>query len=151
LTDYGDKLRRISGHQPLLLCRILVLLIDGADRILLQSKKKNDIWELPGETAELGQRVEDTAIREVLEETGFRIMDMELFGVFSGEEQYYQFPNGDEVYYVTIVYVTKKYGGNLKNSGAEGKDLRFFGYDNLPASINALDWPVINSFFRYTG
>jgi ADP-ribose pyrophosphatase YjhB (NUDIX family) len=152
LTDYSDKLRRISGHQPVLLCRMIVLLVDGSDRILLRSKKKNDLWEIPGGMAEICQKVEDTAVRIVFNETGFQIMDMELFGVFSGEEQYCQFPTGDEVYYLTIVFVTKKYAGNLKNGGPEGTDdLRFFGYDNLPASINSLDWPVINSFFRYTG
>jgi ADP-ribose pyrophosphatase YjhB (NUDIX family) len=151
LADYIGNLRRNVGHRPLLLCGVKVLLIDGSDRILLQIKQDHDLWGIPGGMVELGEKIEDTAVREVLKETGFRVTEMELFGVFSGEEQYYQYPNGDEVYYVTIVYASRKYGGNIKDDGDECKDLRFFGYDNLPASINPLDWPIINGFFRYTG
>ena len=46
---------------------------------------------------ELGETVQDTARREVFEETGLRLGKLELFGMYSGPDYYKTFPNGDQV------------------------------------------------------
>ncbi len=55
-------------------------------------------WGPPGGATEPGERVDDAANREALEETALVVIPMELFGIFSGPELYTQYPNGDEVY-----------------------------------------------------
>lgn len=92
------------GHRPILMVGAAILLIDNKDRILLMKRMDGGYWGLPGGSTELGERVEEAAKRETLDETGLKIGEMDLFGVFSGPELYYKYPNGDEVYSVTIVY-----------------------------------------------
>ena len=51
-----------------------------------------------------GESLEETARREVMEEVGLEVDELKLMNVFSGPEQYYQYPNGDQVFNVTAVY-----------------------------------------------
>ncbi len=51
--------------------------------LLLQQRSDNGRWGLPGGFMELEESIEDTARREVWEETGLRLGAMELFGIYS--------------------------------------------------------------------
>ncbi|MEH7501580.1 NUDIX domain-containing protein [Neobacillus drentensis] len=57
-----------------------------------------------------------TAKREAFEETGLRITDLELFGIYSGEKCFVDYPNGDKVYSVQIIFKAKQYTGELGRS-----------------------------------
>ena len=46
---------------------------------------------------ELGDSFEETAHKELLEETGLVVGGMELLTIALGKEFYYQYPHGDEV------------------------------------------------------
>lgn len=126
-----------------------VLLQDGAaaiivnDRgqILLQSRADNDRWGLPGGCQELGERFEDTVIREVKEETNLDITEdnLELIGIVSGGSRRNEYPNGDVVINNTVLYCVKNYTGNLKWD-SESKDMKFFDLDNLPLNQNDSDF-----------
>lgn len=84
---------------------------------------------------EQGETIEETARREVLEETGLVIGEMRLFQIFSGEEFFYSCPNGDQVYPVSIVYMTHNFSGQLKADGEEGSEVRFYSRTELPGEI----------------
>lgn len=49
---------------------------------------------------EIGENVEETAIREVYEETNLHIQELNLFKIYSGQQQHHVYPNGDEAYFV---------------------------------------------------
>lgn len=104
----------------------------------------NDSWCFPGGSVELGEKVEETAKREVREETGLLVKELEIFEIFSGNDQYYKYPNGDEVYNVDIVFWTKQYAGQLVTSNNESKDCRFFDLWELPAKISPPVIPVVD-------
>ena len=95
----------------------------------------------------MGEKIEETAAREVYEETGLILESLELFGVFSGQELYYQYPNGDEVFNVDIVYTSSTYTGDL-NMSVEGKDIRFFDINNLPENINPPTRPIVEELIK---
>ena len=80
--------------------------------------------------------MEDAAKRELLEETGLTANSLELFGVFSGKELHYIYPNGDEVSNVDIVYICRDYTGTLKRQKDEVKELRFFAHDEIPEKLS---------------
>ncbi|MGH1553760.1 NUDIX domain-containing protein [Streptomyces sp. L7] len=82
----------------------LVALVGDAGKILLTRRTDTGEWSLPGGHMEPGETITDTARREVREEIGLVVEDLTLLGVFSGPEFYYRYPNGDEIYKVTMVY-----------------------------------------------
>lgn len=125
-----------------------VLLQDGAaaiivndkGQILLQSRADRDKWGLPGGCQELGERFQDTIIREIKEETNLDVKeeDLELVDIVSGESRRNDYPNGDVVINNTVLYCIKKYSGELKWDN-ESKNMKFFDIDKLPENQNDPD------------
>lgn len=136
MSDYILDLRKIVGHRPLLQVGASVIVKDSEGKILLQKRKDNHCWGYAGGSVELDEKVEDAAKRELFEETGLMANSIELFGVFSGKETHYVYPNGDEVSNVDIVYICKDYSGELKGQESEVEELMFFDIENLPENIS---------------
>ena len=84
-------------------------------------------------------------MRETLEETGLKIIDMAHFGVFSGPELYYKYPNGDEVYNVTIVYLSNNWRGDVTIND-EHTEWKWFEASRIPEDISPPIKPVIEQF-----
>ena len=126
MYGYIMDLRKIVGHRPLLQVGASVILEDKQGRVLLQKRTDNHCWGYPGGSTELDERVEDAAARELFEETGLTANHLELFGVFSGKELHYVYPNGDEVSNVDIVFLCRDYSGSLRLDAEESEDLCFF-------------------------
>ncbi|OWR32343.1 ADP-ribose pyrophosphatase [Saccharibacillus sp. O23] len=140
--DYMRELRRQVGSRPLIMCGASVLIFDEQGRVLMLHRNDNDTWCFPGGAMELGESTEQTARREAYEETGLRVEQLELFGVFSGEGMRYVYPNGDEVHNVDVVYRTNIYDGELRLDH-ENRAYRFFDLDELPERISPPVLPVV--------
>lgn len=94
---------------------------------------------------ELGESLEQTARRETQEETGLRLTQLSLLGVFSGPELCYRYPNGAEVYNVTAAYIAGHPGGDLALDPAEHTEYAFFDRRALPADISPPIRPVLEA------
>ena len=136
MSDYIMDLRKIVGHRPLLQVGASVIVEDSQGRILLQLRSDNRCWGYAGGSVELDEVVEDAAKRELLEETGLNAEKLELFGIFSGKDTHYIYPNGDEVSNIDIVYVCRQYTGELKCQAGEVEALKFFSADEIPENIS---------------
>jgi len=133
--DYIMELRKLVGSRPLIFPGACVAVIDEDDRLLLNLRTDNGYWGLPGGYMEPGESLEETARREVLEETGLCVDEVKLLDIFSGPEFFYQYPNGDQVHNVTVAYVARSFRGDLINSNEESHELRFFPLRELPSNI----------------
>ncbi len=136
MSNYIMDLRKIVGHRTLLQVGASVILEDAQGRILLQKRSDNHCWGYSGGSVELDEVVEDAAKRELFEETGLIAEKLELFGVFSGKETHYVYPNGDEVSNVDIVFICKEYSGELRRQESEVDELRFFSVEEIPENIS---------------
>jgi ADP-ribose pyrophosphatase YjhB (NUDIX family) len=141
--DYISKLRKCVGHQPLLMVGASVLALNDKDEVLMLKRADTHDWGIPGGSMELGEMAEQTARRELLEETNLTAHELELFGVFSGPEQYFQYPNGDEVYNVSVVYIARGVRGKLKINDGENSDPAYFDLAHLPENIGSPIRPVL--------
>ena len=85
------------------------------------------------------------ARREIREETGLELNELSHFGVFSGPELFYVYPNGDQVHNVTIVFLARFEGGDVHLNG-EHTDWRWFAPSDIPENISPPIRPVIEHF-----
>ena len=106
------------------------VILDEQDRILLQRHRHwvYDVWGLPGGIVEGGETLENAIAREVLEETGLVISDVEFVKIVSG------YRIRMEVYFRARV---KSDGGlqELKLQKEEVIEARFFTFDELPENM----------------
>lgn len=111
---------------------------------------------------ELGETFEEVAIRELKEETGLDVLeeDLVLIKVVSGSTRKNSYPNGDQVYNNTVLFVVRKYEGILNCDyeeitdtnteflvQKESRQLKFFDIEHLPSNI--MDYDLILIYQKY--
>jgi 8-oxo-dGTP pyrophosphatase MutT (NUDIX family) len=84
---------------------------------------------------ELGESAEETAQREVYEETGLQVKGLELLNLYSGKNYFVRLQNGDQFYSVTAAYVCRSFEGKARVNLNEGIDIAFFPLDDLPEQL----------------
>jgi 8-oxo-dGTP pyrophosphatase MutT (NUDIX family) len=147
--DYILELRKYIGHRPVLMVGAAILVLDAQNRLLMLKRSDSGSWGVPGGATEPGEVVEDAARRETFEEAGVEILNMSLFGVFSGPDLYYKYPNGDEVYNVTIMYVSQDWRGDIRIND-EHTEWRWFSVAEIPEDLSPPIKPIIEKFKHTT-
>ena len=134
---YIMDLRAYVGHRPLIQVGSSVIVEDGQGRVLLQRRSDDRSWDCTAAgSMEPGESAEETARRELLEETGLTANSLELVGVYTGRSEHAVYPNGDEVYNVEFFYACRDWSGALKCQEGEVEELRFFHPDEFPPGMS---------------
>ncbi|HSI66364.1 MAG TPA: NUDIX hydrolase [Planococcus sp. (in: firmicutes)] len=148
---YVEDIRKLVGNRPLILVGAVAVLIDKKGRLLLEQRKfPEDTWGLPGGLMELGESTEDTARREVQEETGLVIGELRLINIYSGPEHFVVAQNGDQFYVVTAAYWTDEWQGELHRDDLESVDLKFFKPSELPGKMIGSHLTIVQDFLHKT-
>lgn len=129
--SYLSDLRKLVGSRPLLTVGATVLVMKD-NKILLNLRSDTNTWGIPGGALELGETLEQTAHRELFEETGLSAGSLRLVNVFSGEEFYFEYPNGDKLYSVIALFKADSVYGELRINDSESLWLAYFSLDQLP-------------------
>ena len=129
---YIMNLRKYVGHDPLIGIGATTLVFNQKGEILLNLRTDTNTWGIPGGSMELYETIEETAIRELKEEAGICAEELELVTVLSGQDYYFEYPNGDKMCTVIVLFKVLNYTGTLKVSDTESKALEFFSLDDLP-------------------
>lgn len=134
---YVGKLRSILGSRPLLVPGAQVVIENGAGKVLLQRRSDFGVWGVPGGNGEIGESLRDTAMREVLEETGLRVLRMDFFGLATSPEVgTVTFPNGDICQFMVALFHCVEFEGEPSaGAGGETLELAWFPPDEPPRML----------------
>jgi len=92
--------------------------------LLLLARKGNE-WQLPKGLVEKGERVEETAVREVKEETGFDARIIKPLGKIN----YWYYRDGKRIYKSVYFFLMKAVGGDFKERDDEMDEVKWFDID----------------------
>lgn len=134
---YMMELRKKVGTIPIIMAGVTVVVKNEYGHVLLQRRTDTLDWGIIGGALELGESLEEAAHRELFEETGLKARAMSFVTVLSGNDMYYKYPHGDEVYNVTAVYEAVEVEGvPTIIHDDEGLELAFF---DLSRPVNLLN------------
>lgn len=129
---YIADLRKLVGRVPIIGVGATTLVFNEKNEILLNLRSDTGTWGIPGGSMELHEDIRETAVRELREEAGITAENLELVDVLSGEDYYFEYPNGDKMCCVIVLFKVLNYSGEIKISDDESKELKFFSLNVLP-------------------
>ncbi len=148
--SYLGKLRKVVGDRLILVPGARIVMTDSAGRILLELRRDFRAWGLLGGHQEIGDSIAETAVREVFEESGFKIGRPRVFGIASDpKHETIRFPNGDKTQSVAVLFHARKPRGAAKFDAHEATDMQWFAPDELPKKLMPNSARTIKAFLRY--
>lgn len=106
--------------------KVAVVIVATKDGKILLDKRdippQRGEWSFPSGYVDIGETVEEAAIRETSEETGLEVRLDRLVGIYSSTERPI----------LLVVFAATVTSGTLE-TGDESQDVRFFDLDELPA------------------
>ncbi len=141
--SYISELRKYIGHKPIINIGATIIVTNDKNEILLNLRSDTNTWGIIGGGMELGESIEETAARELWEETGLKAERFELLDVLSGKELFFRYPNGDETYTVIVLYKAAGVSGEPHINDDESRCLKYFSLNALPQLESRAEY-VIN-------
>ena len=129
---YIADLRKLVGHAPIIGVGATTLVFNEKNEILLNLRSDTGTWGIPGGSMELNEDIRETAVRGLKEETGITAENLKLVDVLSGADYFFEYPNGDKMCCVIVLFKITNYSGEVKISDDESRELKFFPLNGLP-------------------
>jgi ADP-ribose pyrophosphatase YjhB (NUDIX family) len=104
---------------------VTVAIRDREGRILLIHKIDNDLWALPGGGHDAGERITETAVREVREETGLDVEVVRLIGTYTDPNHVMAYDDGEVRQQFSLCFEGRWIGGLPREDGTETKAVRW--------------------------
>ncbi|MFF0381524.1 NUDIX domain-containing protein [Streptomyces sp. NPDC004286] len=113
---------------------VTAVVCNDAGRLLLIHKTDNDLWALPGGGHDIGERIADTVVREVREETGIYVEVDNISGLYTDPQHVLAYDDGEVRQQFSICFRAHMVGGSLRTS-SESKEVRWID----PADLDGLE------------
>lgn len=127
-TEYFDD---PGGPRPnSLVVAASAVVTDEHGRVLLQRRRDNGLWALPGGGMDMDDSLPGTAVREVREETGLDVEITGLVGTYTDPKHIIAYTDGEVRRQFNICFTARITGGELAIS-EESTELRFIPREEL--------------------
>ena len=128
---------------PLLAADTIIELIDFPGRPIVLIERANPPygWAIPGGFVDVGEIVEQAAVREALEEVSLHVKLLGLLGIYSDPAR------DDRGHTVTAVYVAEASGTPV--AADDAKNYQIFNLDALPEPLAFDHAQVLADYKRY--
>lgn len=135
--DTGQK-----THEPKtpLLCTDLIIEVGAGLVVLVERKNDPQGWALPGGFVDVGETVEEAALREAWEETGLQVELVRQFHVYSDPKR------DTRGHTASVVWVGRARGKPKAGSDAAGIGL--YHSMNLPENIAFDHREILRDYFQ---
>ena len=138
MKDYIKYIRSLVGHKEIMAIAVCALIINEKEEVLLETRSDNNKFSFPGGALNMGEKIIDGLNREIKEETGIDLSliknkTVRLFGIYSGEEGKFIYPNKDITYYTDIVFLIKVNSKDIiiKEHDLESLDIKFYKFNDI--------------------
>ncbi|WP_339320350.1 NUDIX domain-containing protein [Paenibacillus sp. FSL R10-2734] len=84
------------------------------------------------------ETLQETMIREVVEETGLSVKDCEFYAVYSGPRMEYTYPDGNKVIFVMFLFNATT--NHYEHLSEDGDTIKF--HDDLSESLKLQFWNI---------
>ncbi|RMF90805.1 MAG: NUDIX hydrolase [Nitrospinota bacterium] len=128
---------------PLLTVDTIIELYDRPERpiVLIERRSPPYGWALPGGFVEVGERLEQAAVREAREETGLEVTLIALLGCYSDPQRD---PRGHTV---SVVYVAQASGE--PRAADDARNVGLFTLQGLPERLAFDHRLILDDYRRY--
>ena len=142
ISPYLRDLRRLVGHDLLLVPSVSIIVSDEQKRVLLVRHSEGDVWVLPGGSVDPHELPADAVVREMHEETNLTVKPVRVVGAYSGDEFVVTYKNRDCVNYIMTAFECEVIGGELRPDYNETLEADYFSQADL-AQLNCAPWVAI--------
>jgi ADP-ribose pyrophosphatase YjhB (NUDIX family) len=127
-TDYYDDPNAPKANR--IVPAAWAVVVNEEEKILLQQRKDNSLWALPGGAMEIGESIAETARREVKEETGLDVMPEYIIGIYSDPKHIIALDDGEVRQQFSICFACRIIGGKIAVSD-ESTAVNFFSVGEI--------------------
>ena len=112
---------------------------DGHGRVLLQkrgqkARDEQGRWDVGGGAIEFGESIDEAVRREIHEELGCDVLDMEFLTVYDAHREH----NGHKTHWIAIIHAVKVDPKSVKNGEPDKiETLGWFTSDELPSPLHS--------------
>ncbi len=129
--------RIVTYRNPIPTADVIIQHKDGV--ILIRRKNPPHGWALPGGFIDYGETAEHAALREAEEETGLKVTDLKLFGVYSQPDR------DPRQHTITIVYSART--DEWPRAGDDASAVNVFPWTRLPEPMAFDHAKILQDFF----
>jgi ADP-ribose pyrophosphatase YjhB (NUDIX family) len=133
MSPYVRALRDKIGTDLVEVPTVSVIVMDAQQRVLLVRHVEGNLWTTPGGMIEPLEVPADAAVRETWEETGLHVELTRILAVVGGPLFRARYGNGDEIAFVSTVFLARVLGGTLRPDGEETLETRWVARDEVAA------------------
>ena len=147
---YDDTGRRITRMPDAIHVAAGGIVFNTSGEILLQKRVDNGWWGLPSGHVDVGESVEQAAIREIWEETGIWTRVKRLVGIYSDPQHNVigAYPDGSLIQFVILIFECEYMSGELQISD-ESTNIGYFPPDSLPGDTELCDVQAVRDALEY--